>query len=260
MTESQFQSYRNDGYVILPALFDGEEVALLREACLGDPAVAGHVLERDDGEGGRTRLTLWRDAGDGALGLVARCRRVVEAAARCVGEEVYHFHSKIIFKEARVGGAWAWHQDFGYWHHDNVLEPRLVSCFIAIDPATRENGCVQVLAGSQRLGRLDHVRIGDQTGADPARVEAALGRFERVYCEMRPGDALFFHCNLLHRSDQNRSDRGRLALICCYNAASNSPFGESKQPSYSKLDIVDNHALKSAGPRLLGQARAFLTR
>ena len=60
------------------------------------------------------------------------------------------------------------------------------------------------------MGRIEHGKTGDQTGADMEIVNAALERMELVYIEAEPGDALFFHCNLLHRSDQNRSPRSAL--------------------------------------------------
>ena len=72
---------------------------------------------------------------------------------------------------------------------------------------------------SSTMGRITHVKTGDQTGADPERVAAAAERLELVYVEMKPGDALFFHANLLHRSDQNRSPNDRWALVCCYNCS-----------------------------------------
>ena len=49
-------------------------------------------------------------------------------------DEVYHYHSKMIMKDPRVGGAWTWHQDYGYWYQNGVLWPDLVSVFIAVDP------------------------------------------------------------------------------------------------------------------------------
>src|SRR5262249_19513076 len=104
---------------------------------------------------------------------------------------------KMILKEARVGGAWAWHQDYGYWYRDGCLFPELASCMVAVDPATRANGCLQVLRGSHHLGRLDHGPVGDQTGADPERVGQALARLERVYLELGPGAARFFARALL---------------------------------------------------------------
>ncbi len=91
----------------------------------------------------------------------------------------------------------------------------MASVAIAVDPATRENGCMQVLAGSHELGRVDHVQIGEQQGADPERAEVARNGLELVHCTLDPGDSLFFHSNLLHRSDQNRSDHPRWSMVCC---------------------------------------------
>jgi ectoine hydroxylase-related dioxygenase (phytanoyl-CoA dioxygenase family) len=76
------------------------------------------------------------------------------------------------------------------------------------------------------------------------RVEAALQQMELVYIEAEPGDALFFHCNLLHRSDQNRSPHSRWSLICCYNAARNNPYKESRHPRYTPLAKVADTAIK----------------
>ena len=98
------------------------------------------------------------------------------------------------------------------------------------------------------MGRVEHGKTGDQTGADMEVVEAAIERLERVYIEANPGDALFFHCNLLHRSDQNRSDDPRWSLICCYNAARNDPYKESRHPRYSPLAKVTDDAIKKWQP------------
>ena len=153
----------------------------------------------------------------------------------------------MILKDAKVGGAWTWHQDYGYWYENNVLYPLMSSMSIAVDPATRENGCMQVLKGSHHMGRITHALTGEQAGADLERVEEAKKRLELVYCEMAPGDALFFHCNLLHRSDQNRSDNARWSLICCYNAARNDPYREAHHPSYTPLHKVPDSAIKAVG-------------
>jgi ectoine hydroxylase-related dioxygenase (phytanoyl-CoA dioxygenase family) len=163
-----------------------------------------------------------------------------------LGEEVYLWHAKLMQKDARGGGAWVWHQDYGYWYMDACLYPDLVSCYIALDPATRQNGCLQVLKGSHRLGRLDHGPVAGQTGADPGRVALAAEELEHVYCEMAPGDGLFFHANTLHRSDRNTSDTPRWGLICCYNTKTNTPRGETFQPSYNPLRRVPDTAIKEA--------------
>jgi len=81
-----------------------------------------------------------------------------------------------------------------------------------------------VLKGSHKLGRIEHGRVGGQTGADMERVKEAMKILELVYVELQPGDALFFHCNLLHRSDQNRSEIPRYAFLVAYNRVDNNPY------------------------------------
>lgn len=72
----------------------------------------------DDGKGNDVRLALWNHPGEGVYGMFARCHRVVDTVEALLGDEVYHYHSKMILKDARVGGAWAWHQDYGYWYSE----------------------------------------------------------------------------------------------------------------------------------------------
>jgi ectoine hydroxylase-related dioxygenase (phytanoyl-CoA dioxygenase family) len=258
LTAEQLADYRRDGYIVLRARFDAEEIELLRRAAKEDKTLDDNAFGRADGAGGSVRLSLWNHPGDDIYGMFARSRRVVEAVGQVLEDEPYHYHSKMIMKQARTGGAWEWHQDYGYWYENGVLKPNLCSVFIAVDPATRANGCMQVLRGSHELGRLTHVKIGDQTGADPERVAAAEERMELVYVEMSPGDALFFHANTLHRSDQNRSENDRWALICCYNARHNSPYKEARHPSYTPLDVVDDGAIKRAGLKRFADSSRFM--
>jgi ectoine hydroxylase-related dioxygenase (phytanoyl-CoA dioxygenase family) len=245
--------YAEDGYTLARGMFDSEEIRLLRDAAKEDRRLDEHSYGRADGEGGVVRLSLWNHPGDGIYGMFARCHSIVDSAEKLLGGEVYHYHSKMVMKEPRIGGAWAWHQDYGYWYQNGVLFPLLTSVFIAVDPATRENGCLQVLRRSHELGRVDHVLTGDQAGADQERVEEAKKRLELVHVEMDAGDALFFHSNLLHRSDQNRSEKPRWSLICCYNAARNDPYKDSHHPRYTPLKKVDDEAIVTTGLKRFGE-------
>ena len=87
---------------------------------------------------------------------------------------MYHYHSKLMMKEARTGGQHVWHQDYGYWYENGCLYSDMGSMFLALD------------------------------------------------VELQPGDGIFFHCNLLHTSAQNLSDKRRWSMICAYNARSHS--------------------------------------
>ncbi len=245
---SELAAYVTDGYLIKRGLFTGEEIKLLRDTAVGDHALDAAATALDDGAGNRVRLSLWNHPGDGIYGMVARSSRMVDAVEELLGGEAYHYHSKMILKDARTGGAWAWHQDYGYWYQNGLLFPDLCSVMIAVDAATRENGCLQLLKGSHRMGRINHVLTGEQAGADRERVDEACRRLELVHAEMAPGDAVFFHANTLHCSGPNHSEFPRWAMICCYNAAANDPYKDSHHPRYTPLQKVDDTAvLATAG-------------
>ena len=59
-----------------------------------------------------------------------------------------------------------------------------------------------------------------------------------VEVEMEAGDALFFHSNVLHRSDKNDSDRRRWAFLIAYNRTSNNPVYPHHHPQCTKLEKV----------------------
>lgn len=248
LTEDHIATYHEDGFIFLRGLFDAEETNLLCRAMEEDPAIQAHSLLRGDQEGGATRISLWNRAGDSVYGLAARSARVVETAEALIGEPVYHFQSKLTAKDPRVGGAWEWHQDYGYWYYNGCLEPKMLSFMIALDRTDTENGCLKLIKGSHKLGRLDHVQVTpEQNSADPERLPHILKKHEVVDCILEPGDAVVFHGNTLHRSDQNRSDKRRWTFLCCYNAISNDTFKTEDGRNYVPLEKVSDAAIKQSG-------------
>jgi len=254
LSEQELEQFNRDGYLLKPALFDAEEMELLITIAKNDQRLEREALERRDAEAGTSKLWLTDVLEDDIYSAFVRCVRIVDPLEQFLGGEVYHYHHKMMLKEPFVGGSWEWHQDYGYWYSNNCLFPYMASCLIAVDRATKENGCLQVIRGSHLMGRIDHNKTGDQTGADLARVNLALKNLELVYCEMEPGSALFFHANLLHRSDANRSPNPRWSLICCYNAARNPCKGRPNHPEYSYLEKWPDTRIKQIGKEQLSNA------
>jgi ectoine hydroxylase-related dioxygenase (phytanoyl-CoA dioxygenase family) len=257
LSEKQLAAFHDEGYLIVRGVFDAEEADILRAAAAADQSFKENAYDLEDGEGGKAQLVLWNSAGEDLWGAIARSERIVNAMEQLLGDEVYHYHSKMSIKQPRTGGAWSWHQDYGYWYQNGCLWPDMGSAFIAVDPNTRENGCLQVLKGSHKLGRIEHGRYGDQTGADPERTAEATKVMETVYVELDPGDTLYFHSNLLHRSDQNTSDSQRWSLICCYNTKHNNPYKESHHPFYQPLEKLADSAIKEMGAKLFEEGADF---
>ncbi|MFT4555273.1 MAG: ectoine hydroxylase [Porticoccaceae bacterium] len=258
LTDQQQSSFQSDGYLFIEGFLDSEETSLLQDACRQDATLQSHAMAVRDSEGRKTNLSLWNHPGDDIYGTIARSERIVDSTEQLLGDEVYHYHSKLSAKQPKVGGAWEWHQDYGYWYKNGCLFPDMLSVFIAVDPCTEENGCMQVLAGSHRMGRIEHGFEGEQTGAHLERVNEAMKVLELVYCEMSAGTALFFHSNLLHRSDANLSDDPRWGLICCYNTKHNNPYIEHHHPQYTPLDKLPNSAIREVGARPTSAAQKFL--
>ena len=248
LTLDQVQAYQEDGYVIAREVFTPAEADLLRRAMEEDPKVSAHSLIRPDTEGGGTRISLWNRAGDSVYGLAARSARLVDTAETLIGEAVYHFQSKLTAKDPFGGGAWEWHQDYGYWYYNGCLRPDMLSMMIALDRSDQNNGCLQGVKGSHKLGRIDHLQVTEkQNSADPARMEHITAQHEVVLCELDPGDVLIFHSNTLHRSAQNRSPKRRWTLIVCYNAVSNDTITKIDDRYYVPLEKVGDEAILEAG-------------
>ena len=243
--DQQIDEFAENGFLIVPQLFDQEESESLLRLAKSDAALLEEAYAKRDATGGESRLAVRNKLDGSPYAAIVRSQRIVSTMQALLGDEVYHYHHKMMLKEPKVGGAWEWHQDYGYWYENGCLFPDMASCLIAVDRAHRANGCLQVIRGSHRLGRIDHFTTGEQKGADAARVAAALDRMELVYCELEPGDAIFFHGNLLHRSDQNTSEEPRWSLICCYNTRHNDPFiREGRHPNYSPLEVWDDQCVR----------------
>lgn len=244
LTLQQIQQYHIDGYVIAKNYFNKEEITRLQQKAFSDESLDERAWNKKDGKGQVSKVCLWQQTGDDFYSMFSRSQRLAEPVEQLIGEPIYHTSTKIMMKEPFVGGAWEWHQDFGYWHRDNLmLYPKAVSCMIAVNRATIENGCLQVLKGSHHLGRLDHSKTGDQKGADMLFVEQAMKHHELINVELEPGDVLFFHCNLLHKSNQNKSKEPRWSMICAYNAISNQAFHENEAVYYPFNPVSDDAIL-----------------
>src|SRR5262249_23034662 len=117
-TAEQVTRFHADGFFVAERLFDAEEINLLRTIARADREMQNDAASRGDGEGGAIRLVVENEVNDDIYGAIVRSRRIVDAMETLLDGEVYHYHHKMILKEPFVGGAWAWHQDYGYWYHN----------------------------------------------------------------------------------------------------------------------------------------------
>ena len=248
VTSAQIEQYNQDGYLIIEGFLNQAEVSKLYQIAIDDKAMSKNDINVNDSTGKRSKLSLWYKPGDDVYGLLTRSESLVNSVDKLLYGDaaVCHFHSKLMQKEPKVGGAWEWHQDYGYWYKNEFLLPdQMMSVMVAITDANTANGCLQVIKGTHKMGRVEHGFAGEQVGASQRYVDLALQTMELVFVELKAGDVLFFHSNLLHRSEANLSDKARWSMISCYNRASNIGYNNaaSSSSSVTPIDIVPDEAL-----------------
>jgi ectoine hydroxylase-related dioxygenase (phytanoyl-CoA dioxygenase family) len=246
LTPQQIASFHKDGYVIVKNFLAPKAVEKLYGTAIGDNAMENNAINVTDQTGKNSKLSLWFTPGNDVFGYLTRSERLVNSVAALLDSDapVCHYHSKLMQKEPKVGGAWEWHQDYGYWYKNQFMFPdQLISVMVALTPANKQNGCLQVIKGSHKLGRINHGFAGEQVGADMVMVNNALKTMDLVYVEIEPGDALFFHSNILHRSEANLSDHPRWSIISCYASQSNLAYNENSTSWKTPMEMVPDNAI-----------------
>tara|TARA_B110000263_G_scaffold226709_1_gene218522 strand:- start:231 stop:965 length:735 start_codon:yes stop_codon:yes gene_type:complete len=235
--------FNENGFILKKNLFSQEEINKLNKFANASYGKEG-ALKKTTSTTGSASLTLWNSPPENFVGKFSTNERIVKPMENFLGEEIYHYHSKIIWKKPGDGG-FDWHQDYGYWYQQGCLYSDMGSCFIMLDKATKENGCLKVLRGTHKVGRIAHDSISDtDQQADLERIALLEKRHKSVYITAEPGDALFFHCNLLHSSAANTSNYSRRTLIVCFNTKSNSPFNkEIAHATYNPLKVSSSKSI-----------------
>lgn len=150
------------------------------------------------------------------------CARVYGANA-----PIAAFRAMFMNKPAHQGTFLPWHQD--RW--SSLDRDPLVTVWTALDPATRNNGCVQVIEQSHQLGLLnpDH----PSGFVSPEQAEKVLAGNPVGFVELEPGEAVLLHNWLLHSSDVNQTGVSRRAFSVCYmDGRTQAKNGEAYPPMF----------------------------
>jgi ectoine hydroxylase-related dioxygenase (phytanoyl-CoA dioxygenase family) len=154
--------------------------------------------------------------------------------------------------------ALAWHQDYTYW--DQVGPPELGTCWIALDDATVENGCMHVIPGSHRW-RLGYKRE-DVDGRDPdwlLRRPDMPGDADLtpVPCIVKAGHCHFHHCLTFHGSFGNRTRNPRRSYVLHLMPGNTRRIGSSWNPRQGRVeDVAVGEIVRGPSyPELAGSAK-----
>jgi len=139
--------------------------------------------------------------------------RLVEIAVSLVGPDVRMSWEQLVAKPPHASTELPWHQDDGYAPTD---PPGYLTCWLALDDADEENGCIWIIPGSHRHGIFRHRSAGPYFRSG---IEAFGHEENAVPAPVRKGEALLFNSLTLHRSGPNECARARRAWIVQYCSA-----------------------------------------
>ena len=268
LTSAQVEQFNKDGFILLPGLFDEDEIALMRGAL---PEVFGE-------EGPHRILESGSGVVRGVHGVhethpvyhsLVRLPRFLGPARDLLEDEVYVHQFKINAKMALVGEIWEWHQDFRFWRdEDGMPSPRALTAAVFMDPVDEFNGPLMLVPGSHNEGVLETTSL---TGAGwndtlaaklkhsitPETLAASVENHGIVAPKGPAGSVLLFHGNILHGSGQNMSPVNRTVVLVTYNAVTNQ-LRDVPRPrpefiasrNFDAIAPVDDNALRYALPSL----------
>lgn len=158
------------------------------------------------------------------------------AAYQLLGQSYRLFHDQLFCKPAKHGGVVAWHQDFSYWTFTKPMHH--LTCWIGLDDANTENGCLYYVPGSHKWGLLPITGLtGDMNAVREVLDQGQMEQFDRrVANELKRGYASFHHPLMMHGSYENSSDRSRRAVVL--NAMSAYTLGNTH--GYERLDALNS--------------------
>jgi hypothetical protein len=206
LTHNEMEQFRRDGFLGPFTAFQPEEMNAFRETvCNRVLATPRPDTSADRGRHGDSE-TIWR---------LCSAPAIVERMASLYGPDLVLWLSTIFYKPPARDDRleeFPWHQDVVFWN----LEPSISLCaWIAITPATVENGCVEVIPGSHKrihptITTTDPKFAAHFHGlsADPAGIDES----KKVQLVLKPGEFFLFNERTLHHSGPNRSHEPRIGL------------------------------------------------
>ena len=158
------------------------------------------------------------------------------AAYQLMGGSFKLFHDQLFCKPAKHGGVVAWHQDFSYWTFTKPMNH--LTCWIGLDDAYHENGCLYYVPSSHKWGLLPITGLtGDMEAVREVLDEEQLKSFDNKKAnELTKGYASFHHPQTMHGSYANNSDSSRRAIV----VNSMGPNTLSNIGDYERLDALKN--------------------
>ncbi|MBB6735328.1 phytanoyl-CoA dioxygenase family protein [Cohnella zeiphila] len=199
ITDEQMKHYEEQGYIIFENLFGPEEIDEVRGPIDEMDAESERALQAKGKDGisqaGQINFTAGLNFRDPKVQRFIADRRLVDITTRILGPDIRLYWDQSVYKRPEAPRDFPWHQDNSYVPTEPI---HYVTCWLALEDATLENGCIWVQPGTHRKGFVPHIKtdIG---------LVCYYGDIEGTPVELKKGSMVAFHSLLFHRSTPNRS-------------------------------------------------------
>ncbi len=212
--------FHERGVLIVEKLFDGirlDEIELELARYIGqlDPIEANGRVVYESGPEQKIRNIFDLNQDNEYFASLANTPELINLVRTIFDDEPVLLSVELFGKPARVGSEVPYHQDNAYF---NLIPDHALTIWLALADATLENGCVRYLEGTHKLSNLPH-RPSGVKGNSMKLCDFPAGNWREVCGVLKRGGSLIHHCNTIHRSEPNNSDRDRPGLLFVYKAA-----------------------------------------
>ena len=216
VSEEQINFFKENGYLLIENIISPEEVQLYSKIYSNflDGTIDTGKNRADLGEGlgksGKVEAItqiMWPSDFMPELLEMSYHKRVLSIARELLGDDIDFDFDMLINKAPGTNTPTPWHQDAAYWI--NMPDQRAVSCWMALDHAFKENGCMWYVPGSHLQPLRQHRFAGKEGGA----LMCDCSEEEGVAIEINPGSCVFHHGHTLHYSRGNSTEGNRRAYI-----------------------------------------------
>jgi phytanoyl-CoA hydroxylase len=229
LSQQQVDHYWEHGYTLLPGALPPEDLVRytdrLEDIVAGRTEAAARMLVMrdvmvvrgavDPSERMEAIAKLQDFENDPVLDAYNTDDRVLDIVEQIIGPDIMSIHCMLINKPPNVDGRHPLHQDLVYFPFRPA--DAIVATWTALEPVTRENGCLVVVPGSHRGELIDHANMDwEHVNAGYFGAVGVGAQTERVHVECQPGDMVLFHPMVLHGSGRNRTQGFRRAISCHY--------------------------------------------
>jgi len=220
LTDEQVAFFHENGYLAGVRLLDDEQVEQLRTELndLFNPEADGNDLfyEYHTNESADPNRVLFHALGawriKPAFHDILWNPAFTMAASQLLDGAVRFWHDQLFCKPAKDGGVVAWHQDYSYW--TRTVPMAHLTCWIGLDDATTDNGCLQYIPKSHTWDLLPITGLaGKMDAIRKVLTDEQMAAFQPVAIELKKGECAFHHPLLIHGSQENRTDLPRRATV-----------------------------------------------